>query len=155
AARRFAAVLRLAVDILEEGNQVVAELLVVVGAAEPSAVAKLDELDAARRAFMLVEQPLLFAARLRNRRFTGFLLRIVEVFLGALLAKVKLLELFLAKHLRDVQDGLIVAFLALHRDPTLAVFAANCLSCAILTVRGNVSSKAGGARVAVRLQREW
>src|SRR5262249_52484482 len=94
--------------------QVVAKLLIVVGTTEPTGVAKLDELNAAGRAFVLVEEPGLFAARLRDGRLARLLLRLVEVFIGALFAQVKLFELFLAEDLRDVQDGLIMAFLALH-----------------------------------------
>src|SRR6266540_4202364 len=48
APRRLAAVLGLAVDVLQQRRQLVAELLVVVRAAEPARIAELDELDAAQ-----------------------------------------------------------------------------------------------------------
>ena len=49
--RHLAGVLgRIAVNVLQQRQQLVAELVVVVGATQPSGVAELDELDAAHRA---------------------------------------------------------------------------------------------------------
>src|SRR5437762_10560910 len=55
AAGRLPHVAGLAVDVLQEREQLVAELLVVVRAAEPARVAELDELDPADRALPLLE----------------------------------------------------------------------------------------------------
>jgi len=49
----LAAVARLAVDVLQEAGQLVAELLVVVGTAEPAGVAEVNELDPAHRALVV------------------------------------------------------------------------------------------------------
>ena len=70
---------------------------------------------------MLVEESGLLATRLVDGRLARLLLRLVPVFIGALLAQVKLFELFLAEDLRDVQDGLVMAFLALHCRPIPAL----------------------------------
>src|SRR5437879_8433059 len=53
---RLAAVLGLAVNILKQGQQLVAKLLVIVRAAQAPGIAELDKLDPAFRAFMLVEK---------------------------------------------------------------------------------------------------
>src|SRR5438876_3960098 len=54
--RRLADVPRLAVDILQERQQLLAEFVVVVRTAEPPGVAKFDELHAAVRALALVQR---------------------------------------------------------------------------------------------------
>src|SRR5262245_43421505 len=54
-ARRLAAVTGFAVDALQERDQLFAELLVVVRAAEAAGVAELDKFDAAHRAGALVQ----------------------------------------------------------------------------------------------------
>src|SRR5262249_15948804 len=53
--RCLTAVSRVAVDVFQERLQLLAKLLVVVGAAEPAAVAKLHKFDATQRAFPLVQ----------------------------------------------------------------------------------------------------
>ena len=57
AARRFAAMARVAVDILQQRQQIVAKNFVVVRTAEPAAIAKVDELDAAMGALGVAEDP--------------------------------------------------------------------------------------------------
>src|SRR5262249_22052445 len=79
--RRLAAVSRLAVDVLEQRRQLLAEDLVVVGATEPTGVAELDELDAALGTIDLREGGIVrLGDRLAGPRLAGRL-RIAEVFL--------------------------------------------------------------------------
>src|SRR5262249_34039774 len=80
----LAAVLGLAVDVLQQRGQFVAELLVVVGAPEPAGVAELGELHAAQGALVLVEQALF---RLVNVLADGglraaLLLGLVQILIG-------------------------------------------------------------------------
>src|SRR5262245_17347178 len=114
ATRRLAAVLRLAVNVLQERDQVVAKLLVVVSAPEPAGVAKLDEFQAAMRALVLIEQPL-FRSRSFGQSRLAFLLRLIQILLGTLLAQVKFFELLFTENFGNVQNCLIMTFLAFHR----------------------------------------
>src|SRR5262249_60241314 len=95
AARALAAVARLAVDVFQEGGQLVAELDVVVRAAQPPGVAEVDELDAADLA--LAVHQLRLAEVVLADGGAGFvggrLLRLLEGFVGALPAPMEVREL--------------------------------------------------------------
>src|SRR5207249_1837774 len=119
--RRLADVARLAVDVLQQRRQLLAELLVVVRAAQPAGVAELHELDAAVRTLALVQRRglLALADGLAAQALEGpLLLRLVEVLIGTLFAQMQLFELAFAEHFGDVQGGRVVALLTFHcRDP--------------------------------------
>src|SRR5208283_3763508 len=147
APRRLAGVSGVAVNILQEGQQIFAKLLVVIGTAEPAGVAELDELDAADRAFPLVHSAGLFGF-LTLRRFAAFaarrlLLGLVQVLVGALLAQVQFFVLIVGQDFRDMQGGRLRTLLALHRcgSTGLRPGQESPLS-AILTVKEKVSSRA-------------
>src|SRR4051812_36006534 len=117
--RRLAAMLDLAVNVLQQRRQFFAELGVIVRATEPTGVAKLDEFDAADRTFSLIE-PTGLVALFDGPALAAFgaaaLLGLMDVFLRALLAEVQFFVLVLADDFGDVQGGLLAdALLALHR----------------------------------------
>src|SRR5262249_21014831 len=89
-AGRLAAVPRLAVDVLQERRQLVAELLVVVRAAEAARVTEFHEFDPAEGAFAVQDARLVAVAELADVAGLGggaLLLRLVEVLVGTLLAQ--------------------------------------------------------------------
>src|SRR5207249_10439391 len=90
-ARRFAAVARRAVDVLQKRRQFFAELLVVVRAAEPAGVAEFHKFDPAMGTFALVQRRGLFALaeHLAGQPLGGLLLRLVQVLIGTLFAQVQ------------------------------------------------------------------
>jgi hypothetical protein len=144
APRRLAAVARLTVNVLQERCQLLAELLIIVRAAQPAGVAKLDKFDPALRTFALVEgrRFFTFAQGLAGNTFdAALLLGLVEVFIGTLFAQMKLFELAFAKDFSDVQRGWIVALLALHCGDPRWLATLFVRSCAILTGGGKVSRK--------------
>lgn len=103
---------RLAVNVFQKRHQLFTKHFVIVGAAKPAAVAKIDKLDAAVGTFVLPKEPLIGLSR--DFGFADFrLLRLLHVFLSAVFAEVKLLELALAQHFGDVQRGGIGALHAL------------------------------------------
>src|SRR5579862_1457172 len=102
---------------------------------EPSRVAKLDKLDAALGTFALVKRRCFFAFRdaFGAGALGPFVLRLIKVLIGALIAQVEFFKLAFAKHLGDVQRGRVVALLALHRRLPRLLAAFFLRSCAILT----------------------
>ena len=105
-------------DVLQQRRQLLAELLVVVRAAQPAGVAELHELDAAVRTLALVQRRglLALADRLAAEALEcALLLGLVEVLIGTLFAQMEFFELAFAEHFGDVQGGRVVALLTLHR----------------------------------------
>src|SRR5205823_2318693 len=104
AARRLAAVPCFAVDILQQRHQLVAKDLVILGAAEAMAVAKIDELDAAVGAFLLPKQSIFqTSAAIRGQRLAGaFILAFVEILGIALLAHMVLFKFTFAQNFGDM-----------------------------------------------------
>src|SRR5262249_698866 len=119
-ARRLAAVLRLAVDVLQKRRQLLAKLLVVVRAAQPTRVAEINKLDPAHRA-VVVHRPGLFALLRRGRRSPlragRLLLGLVQILVRTFLAQMMFFKLLFAEDFRDVQGSGLRTLVALHRRP--------------------------------------
>src|SRR4029078_1024179 len=91
AARRFAAMTRIPVNVLEQGQQFVAKDLVIMRPSKAAAVAKVDELDAAMGALGVAEDRFSgfdggFGLALGRRR------GILHVLLSAVLAEMQFFE---------------------------------------------------------------
>src|SRR5262249_4339591 len=135
---RLAAMARIPVDVFEQRQKVFAEHLVVVGAAEPAAVAEIDELDAAMGTFGAAKDRLIrldatFGFAGRDRR------GILHVLLGTILTEVKFLELPLPQHLGDVQSRGIRTLHALVHGSLILTFAFAKSTLCILTGGQGVS----------------
>ena len=124
--RAAAGVLGAAVDVGNQRLEFLLEMDVVVRAAQPSLIAKLEEGDSAHRARLLVEEgefvgSLADRERPRQAATDRFLLpllrrlRLVEVHPCVILAEVEFAHLARLQ-LGDVEDRLLVALLALHRS---------------------------------------
>src|SRR5262249_22541954 len=128
-------------------RQLLLEGLVVVRAAQPAGVPKVDELHPAHRALAAHQAGGLLdvldagAGPLGG----GLLVGLVEVLVGAVLAQVQLLDLVLADDSGDVQGGGFRTLLTFHgRGPQEPVL--RWRASAILTGGGTLSSRAHARR---------
>jgi hypothetical protein len=116
-----------AMDIQKEGLQFGAKTHVIVRAAEPTLLAKLEERNAADRASPLVEPSQLFGrladrqmlcqqASHRGQSFVGFLHSGRQEFVRAVFAQVQFVR-FAVYQIRDVECSRLVTLLTFHRMP--------------------------------------
>src|SRR5262249_40599277 len=107
---------RLTMNVLQERGQLFTEFLIIVGAAEPAGIAKLDELDTANGALTLVEEIRFLALfkcsplSLLNR---SCLLRLIEELMVTLFAQVEFFVMFVAYHLGNVVGSRLSTLMAL------------------------------------------